>query len=503
MFRYLVLTLFTLGTLPVSFGTCDCGSGHDITGYYEQIAVGGKINVDPLNDCDCTQIDSASAAKVAAEACKFQRSEVGESGSVPKNWPVRDKRLLKLAASKRDDARKQIALRAHTIFANIYSSKDYPTISDCSVLLPKMYPWLNMDIYTAKRDDDPIDDKRIKRQYFTLNYPIGYFGNSKETEVPAERITICAAQGQHDIALIAYFVNYNKSRSQLGCKKGSCVIVSLNGHFDDKPGPQGNGGRHTSGSVLGLSYKGGISGAPVGRLATKGYAIITYDDPMINGYHRDGYQPHVGGESFRSATGYPEELLKPMLDHLWIIDHTLLRDTNGTNRFDRTDGMGISGGGERLLYFLLVDPSALRSAYVAGYAETNAQSDLNCTGTGEGCSPRINRSISWADAAVTGISSNVDVAFALNYHDGMDNKVALHGGLIPDVVPYVKNELYLGGDDPRGTNESKGHRYLHHEYDLQDYEWFLLQTRSSRSFRADLLNRFDLPSVSQCDVAQE
>lgn len=281
----------------------------------------------------------------------------------------------------------------------------------------------------------------------TLLYPSGYAGNDRPVAVHYKRLTLHAddAAGQARF-LVAYYVNYDRvdrARPQ--------VIFQINGHFGHNPSRLG----------LGLEQRGGYSGAALGILAVQGRPLITFDD-------------HDVGESSPDSGGDKNGLFRT-LENLILIDRALLV------HFQAVDGVGLSGGCERLFHFHALHRCRLRSAYHAGYfnspwtrIDTKAR-----TGGPFGSDPDtdnevFNSHFQWSDLALLGISRGTRLAFANATYEGGNGKNAFVKELLPTLSRYIR-DFDVRGDDPDCDGVSNNGRNLAHEYDLIDLAEFLDQ----------------------------
>ncbi len=290
--------------------------------------------------------------------------------------------------------------------------------------------------------------QRIDVQPQTWIYPAGYDSNDEQVTVHARRLTIHAVDQFGDArALVAYFANYDKVDLE-----HPAVVFQINGHF----------GRNPSRLGFGLKQRGGKSGAALGKWAMRGLPLITYDD-------------HDVGES-SAATG-KENGLHRMLGNLRMIDDALLV------HFDRVDGVGLSGGCERLFHFLVFHRCPLKSAYLAGYfhAPWTRMDSRNRSGGPFGSdtdthNDAFNSNFQWADLALVGIHDGIVVAFAHATFEGHIGKNCFFKETLPTLRRYT-DRFQRRGDDPDGDGVSNNGRNLSHEYDLADYLEFLAASR--------------------------
>lgn len=288
----------------------------------------------------------------------------------------------------------------------------------------------------------------IDVDHLTLIYPAGYDGNQQKISVPTRRITIHAVDRFGDARhLVAYFANYDKVDPQY-----ASIVFQVNGHFGRNPSRQG----------LGIEKRGGYSGAALGKLALRGIPLLTYDD-------------HDVGES-SSATGKENGQYRT-LANLRMMDDALLV------HFARVDGIGLSGGCERMYHFLLFYRCRLETAYLAGFFRP-AWLDLyhwKTTGGKQGVdhdtfNEPFYANFQWADLVLVGIQRGVDVRLTSMTYEGGSGKNGMLVEMLPAIRRYT-DRVTVGGDDPDGDGVSNNGRNLSHEYDLLDYTEYLARSR--------------------------
>ena len=291
---------------------------------------------------------------------------------------------------------------------------------------------------------------RIETEHFTLVYPPDYDGIKQAVSVPTRRLTIHAVDRFGDARhLVAYFANYHKVDPRHGA-----VVFQINGHFGRNPSRQG----------LGMERRGGYVGAVLGKLALRGIPLITYDD-------------HEVGESSR-ATGKENGQYRT-LANLRMMDDALLI------HFARVDGMGLSGGCERLYHFLVFHRCRLATAYLAGFLRPPWEDLYHWRTTGgkrgvdhDTFNETFYSSFQWADLVLVGIQRGVDVCLAPDVHD-FKGKNVLKYEMLPAIRRYT-DRVAIGGDDPDRDGISNSGRNLGHEYDLIDYVKFLEASRKDK-----------------------
>jgi hypothetical protein len=285
---------------------------------------------------------------------------------------------------------------------------------------------------------------RIEIEPGMLLYPANYAGNPNPVAVYYKRLKLHANDaGGSPRFLVAYYVNYDRVDPE-----HPTVIFQINGHF----------GRNPSRLGLGIEQRGGYSGAALGILALQGRPLITFDD-------------HDVGESSPDAGG--KNGLFRTLENLVLLDRALLV------HFQAVDGVGLSGGCERLFHFHALHQCRLRSAYHAGYfnspwtrLDTKAR-----TGGPFGSDPDtdnevFNSNFQWADFALLGISQGTRIAFANATYEGGNGKNAFVKELRPTLSRFTE-DFQVRGDDPDCDGVSDNGRNLSHEYDLIDLAEFL------------------------------
>jgi len=289
---------------------------------------------------------------------------------------------------------------------------------------------------------------KIEVTHYTLVYPPAYDINEQEVQVPTRRITIHAVDRFGDRRhLVAYFANYDKVDPY-----HASVVFQVNGHFGHNPSRQG----------LGIENRGGYSGAVLGKLALRGIPLITFDD-------------HDVGES--SPATKKENGQYRTLANLQMMDEALLV------HFARVDGIGLSGGCERLYHFLMFHRCPLRTAYLAGFFRP-VWFDLyhwRTTGGKRGVdhdtfNEVFYENFQWADLVLVGIQRKVDVRLASMTYESGGGKQGLVVEMLPTIRRYT-DRITVGGDDPDGDGVSNFGRNLSHEYDLVDYTEYLAQQR--------------------------
>ena len=290
----------------------------------------------------------------------------------------------------------------------------------------------------------PPEITGIEVEHLTLVYPPNYGGNRKESIVHARRLKINAVDSHGDKRWItAYYLNYDKVDPG-----NSRVVFQINGHFGRNPSAQG----------IGLESRGGYSGAALGILAIGGVPIITFDD-------------HDVGQS-SPATGKQNGLIRT-LQNLRMVDDALLV------HFDRVDGVGLSGGCERLYHFLLLHRCNLKSAYQAGLftspwtrMDTAERTGGPFRSDGDTDNETFGANFQWSDLVLVGIAEGIDVAFAHATNEGGTGKNCFFKEMLPTLRRYTE-KFAVRGDDTDGDGVSNTGRNLSHEYDMIDLAEFL------------------------------
>lgn len=280
----------------------------------------------------------------------------------------------------------------------------------------------------------------------TLLYPANYCSNDAPVAVRYKRLKLHAKDPDgRPRFVVAYYVNYDRID-----RARPHVVFQINGHFGRKPSRLG----------LGMDERGGYSGAALGILAVQGRPLITFDD-------------HDVGESSPDSGG--KNGLFRTLENLVLIDRALLV------HFQGVDGVGLSGGCERLFHFHALHRCALRSAYQAGYFNSpwTRIDTKSRTGGPFGSDPdtdneQFNSNFQWSDLALLGISRGTRLAFASATYEGGNCKNALVKELLPTLGRYTR-DFEVRGDDPDCDGVSNNGRNLSHEYDLIDLGEFLDQ----------------------------
>lgn len=289
---------------------------------------------------------------------------------------------------------------------------------------------------------------RIETEHFTLVYPPDYDANNEVVSVPTRRLTIHAVDRFGDARhLVAYFSNYDKVDPQ-----HRSVVFQINGHFGRNPSRQG----------LGMEGRGGSAGAALGKLGLRGIPLITYDDHQVG-----ESSPATGKENGQYRT----------LANLRMMDDSLLI------HFARVDGMGLSGGCERLYHFLAFHRCRLATAYLAGFLRPpwldlyHWRKTAGKRGVDHDTFNEVfYSSFQWTDLVLVGIHRGVKVRVAPDVRD-FRGKNVLEYEMLPAIRRYT-NRVAIGGDDPDSDGISNSGRNLGHEYDLIDYLKFLEASRS-------------------------
>ncbi len=286
---------------------------------------------------------------------------------------------------------------------------------------------------------------QVDFQYFTYIYPTGYFNNGAPVTVRSRRFTIFGTD-QFGAArtLVGYYVNYDKLDPD-----DRSVIFQINGHFGSSPSRLG----------LGLHSFGGLFGAALGKIAMQGYPLITYDD-------------HDVGES-SGSTGTENGLYRT-LANLETMDHAILE------HFGHVDGMGLSGGTERLYHFLFFHECQLSSAYLGGFAvpiwtqmDTAARTGGPFGSNQDTDNVDFQNNFQWADMALVGINKGIPMTMTHNAYEGGRSKYGFFVEMRPALLGYVGQETFeIRGGDLNGDGNSESGRWLSHEYDLVDFfDW--------------------------------
>ena len=296
-------------------------------------------------------------------------------------------------------------------------------------------------------------------EYLTLEYPAEYYHQSQPVTVHAKRLELRATDTFGDKRkLVVYFLNYDKIDSD-----ARRVILQLHGHFGQNP----------SRMSIGLEQHGGLTGAAVAKIALRGYPVIVFDD-------------HDVGES-SPATGKEPGFIRT-LANLRMVDHALL------THFERVDALGLSGGCERLFYFLIMHRCNLGSAYLSGfgmspwtYLDARSQQDSPFGYNADTFDERFCSQFQWADFVLAGIEQGIDICIATQTNESGVPKYFLHEEVLPAIRRFT-DRFELGGDDPDGDGIGNDGRNLHHEYDLPDFFDFL--ERSQTRIRPPTRNLF-------------
>jgi hypothetical protein len=290
----------------------------------------------------------------------------------------------------------------------------------------------------------------ISTENMELVYPTNYFNNTSPVTVYARRFTISGADGR---TLVGYYLNYDKVDPL-----NKEVLLQVNGHFGANPSKEG----------IGLQNRGGLTGAALGKLAMQGIPLITYDD-------------HNVGES----SGGPNNLGRT-LENLQMVDRDILTE------FDRVDGLGLSGGTERLYHFVNFHQSNLKSVNYSGwnvpgwfpYDATNDPGSSPYGVNGDTYVGAFHENFQYSDLILNGISKDVETTFAHNAFEGGGSKYGYHFEVAPTLRQYTDKFFNLG-DDPDGNGTPNRGSGLSHEYNLEDVQRFLQWTRSDAYLRYD------------------
>ena len=277
---------------------------------------------------------------------------------------------------------------------------------------------------------------QITVEPMTLVYPTDYANNAAPVTVHVKRLTLTAA----DRTLVAYYANYDKL-----AEHDDSLIFQVNGHFGANPSRLG----------FGLEQNGGLSGAALGLIAMQGLPLLTYDD-------------HNVGESSNASDG-----LIRTLENMRMIDQVLL------SQFDRVDAVGISGGAERLYYFMPLFESNLQSVYYSGLA-TPQWTRLVGPPFGNDADTFdqiLLDNFQFADLALVGLARDVETAFAHNAFEGGKSKYGYFEEILPTLKQYTE-DFQTRGDDQNGDGIPDYGPGLSHEYNLPDYFAFLQQVRA-------------------------
>ena len=276
---------------------------------------------------------------------------------------------------------------------------------------------------------------QVSVEPITLVYPSGYSNNAAPVTVHVKRLTLAAT----DRTLVAYYANYDKL-----AEHDDSLIFQVNGHFGTNPSRLG----------FGLEQNGGLSGAALGLIAMQGLPLLTYDD-------------HNVGESSSA-----NDSLIRTLENMQMIDQVLL------SQFDHVDALGISGGAERLYYFMPLFKSNLRSVYYSGFAVPQW---TRLVGPPFGSDPdtfdqTLLDNFQFADLALVGLARGVETAFAHNTFEGGKSKYGYFEEILPTLKQYT-DDFQTRGDDQNGDGIPDYGTGLSHEYNLPDYFAFLQQIR--------------------------
>ncbi|MBI4578372.1 MAG: hypothetical protein HY718_01625 [Planctomycetes bacterium] len=286
----------------------------------------------------------------------------------------------------------------------------------------------------------------IDVQYLTLVYPANYYGNPEPITVRVKRLAL-QAPGR---TLVAYFANYD--RVEPARKE---IIFHVNGHFGQNPSRLG----------LGLEQNGGYSGAATAKIAMQYLPLITYDD-------------HNVGESSPAPDSLPRTL-----ENLQMMDRTLLV------HFDRVDGIGLSGGTERLYHFMCFFECRMASVYYGGWAvpgwtalDSALAPDSPFGRNMDTYDEEFLRYFQHADLTLVGMGRGVRTAYSHNQREGGSSKYGLWEEQVPTQRQYVVDAFENGGDDPDCNGISNDGRNLCHEYDLPHFfDWLRRGRLGNRS----------------------
>lgn len=296
-------------------------------------------------------------------------------------------------------------------------------------------------------------------EYGTLIYPAGFDTNHEDISVSTQRLTIHVEDERGDTRdLVAYLANEDKARDF----RHSSVILALNGHYKCCSALQ----------ELGLRAGDHQTGAALARLAIRGYPIITFND-------RDT------GESSVATRDGDLGLIRELGDILAIEQALLMPvDLQGkpAHPWARIDVIGISGGAERAMHYLMAHKStAVRSAYLAGLPQSPWMSvdNTHCPGghfgaTYDSWDETFFNHFQWAELLLPAINAGVDVAIATNrYEPGLLKNIVMRE-MVPTLNRYT-HAYQLRGDDPMGKGGTG--IGLCHEYKLDDLIDFIERTR--------------------------
>ena len=275
----------------------------------------------------------------------------------------------------------------------------------------------------------------ITVQNMSLVYPVGYFNNAQPVTVYTRRFTLNSA-GR---TVVGYYLNYDKLD-----QFDDSVIFQINGHFGSQPSRIG----------IGLNDNGGLLGAALGKIAMLGYPLITYDD-------------HNVGESSGGPNGLPRTL-----ETIVQMDQTIL------THFGRVDGMGLSGGTERLYHYMLFFESNVQSAYFAGYfnppwTQYDSVNDPNSPfGVNQDTYDNtFNGNFLNTDLALVGIERGVTSSFINASYEGGSGKYGYFVEMVPEMQQYT-NAFQSLGDDANGDGVPDYGPGLYHEYNLPEFlDW--------------------------------
>ncbi|MCH2129571.1 MAG: hypothetical protein MK179_10530 [Pirellulaceae bacterium] len=142
--------------------------------------------------------------------------------------------------------------------------------------------------------------------------------------------------------------------------------------------------------------------------------------------------------------------------------------------FKQIDGIGISGGCERLYDFSMFHRCRLATAYLSGMFRP-AWYDLyhwKTTGGQQGVdrdtfNEVFYKNFQWADLVLVSIQRGVNIRLATMAYDAASDKQGLVVEMMPTIRHYT-DRISVGGDDRDGDG-----RNLSHEYDIADYTEFL------------------------------
>ena len=166
-------------------------------------------------------------------------------------------------------------------------------------------------------------------------------------------------------------------------------------------------------------------------------------------------------------------------------------DRDVLTEFDRVDGLGLSGGTQRLYHFANFFQSNLKSNFYSGW---NVPAWAPYDSVNDPASPygvnfdtdlaEFAENFQYPDLVLNGISKGIESTFAHNAFEGGFSKYGYHVEMAPTLSQYT-NDFFNLGDDPDGDGSPIPPPGFSHEYHLGDVQRFLQWTRSDAFLRYD------------------